>query len=363
MDASVKYVYSSLFNHLDDHTFTGKCSLLDVLNNTDSSSLHDCKMTLYKFYQQYYNKMEDITFCLNVYVHNKNIKTTYIKDLKIKGEVKDEDILALCNDNETLVDTFIASVERSNNTTIFQKYDKIFNPHGLDKDVTTPLNNKRPSTEPLKSVKTEVTDEIPNTAVKRSETEVKKEWSAPKAKQRGIDSMFKRRTNKAVTPNPVEVKKEDKESVNMDKKLEDRFQFTSKTLINKRREDESKKEEERMKIIKERLENMSKPNSAVSVKRERTEELEPEPVKKVKPMEDIFNSDSDYVEDDIEPLSINMDTAQITTAATSEPKDTNMSMASDSTGFIELVLNNEKKSKSKPQMVLESDSQDSSSDE
>lgn len=363
MDSSVKYVYSSLFNHLDDYTFTGKCTLLDVLNNTNSSSLNDCKMTLYKFYQQYCNKMEDITFCLNVYVQNKNIKTTYIKDLKIKGEIKDEDILKLCNDSETLIDTFIASVERSQNTTIFKKYDKIFNPHGLDKDITAPLNNKRPCTEPLKSVKTEVTEEIPNTVIKRSETEVKKEWSAPKAKQRGIDSMFKRRSNKAATAKPVEVKKEDKGSVSMDKKLEDRFQFTSKTLINKRREDESKKEEERMKIIKERLDNMSKPSTAVSVKRERTEELEPENVKKAKPMDNIFNSDSDYVEDEIEPLNINMDNAQITTAVTSEQKDTNMSMASDSTGFIELVLNNEKKNKTKPQMVLESDSQDSSSDE
>lgn len=362
MDSNVKYVYSSLFNHLDDHTFTGKCSLLDILNNTSTSSLNDCKMTLYKFYQQYYNKMEDITFCINVYVHNKNIKTTYIKDLKIKGEIRDEDILKLCNDNETLIDTFIASVERSNSTTMFQKYAKIFNPHGLDKDLA-PLNNKRPSTEPLKSVKTEVDDEMPTSVAKRSETEVKKEWSAPKAKQRGIDSMFKRRTNKTIPAKPVEVKKEDKDPVNMNKKLEDRFQFTSKTLINKRREDESKKEEERMKIIKERLNNMSKPSTLASVKRESTEELKPENAKKVKPMEDIFNSDSDYVEDDIEPLNINNDNEQITTAAASEPKDNSMSLASDSTGFIELVLSNEKNSKTKPQMVLESDSQDSSSDE
>ncbi|SGZ39448.1 uncharacterized protein HGUI_01648 [Hanseniaspora guilliermondii] len=361
MDSNVKYVYSSLFNHLDDHTFTGKCSLLDILNNTGTSSLNDCKMTLYRFYQQYYNKMEDITFCLNVYVHDKNNKTTYIKDLKIKGEIKDECILKLCKENETLVDTFISSVERSNNTTLFQKYDKVFDPHGLDRDVTTALSNKRPSTEPLKSVKTEVIDEIPINVPKRSETEVKKEWSAPKAKQRGIDSMFKKRSNNSsAISKPIEVKKEDKSPMNMDKKLEDRFQFTSKTLINKRREDESKKEEERMKIIKERLNNMSKPST---VKRERTEELEPENVKKAKPMEDIFNSDSDYVDDDIEPLNINKDNEQITTVETSEPKDNNMSMASDSTGFIELVLNNEKKNKVKPKMVLESDSQDSSSDE
>ena len=417
MNDPVQYVYSSLYNHLDTHTFTGKCSLLDVLNNTNDSTLIECKQILYNFYSKYFDKLEDISFCLHVVILNNKLKTTYIKNLKIKGEIKDDEIQKLVKADETLLDVFVASVERDNCSSIFKYYEKVFNPHNLDKQLltpnlekTTPSPNKniRSNTEPVSIVKTEVKPEDVNekdsfSLIGRSQTEVKKEssskdssvnntsdtnpkkeWSAPKAKQRGLDSMFKRKSAKpSVSPTPTVIKKEENNTVSKEKKLEDRFQFTTKTLIDKRREDESKKEEERMKIIKERLNNMSKASTPVSVKRERSEEaIKPEPKKvktEEKPMDDIFNSDSDYIEeDDIKPLSQKNDNLKVSVMDASEPKENNISiskssepkdnnisisMASDSTGFIDLVLNNDKKGKKpKPAMVLESDSQDSSDD-
>lgn len=407
MNDPVQYIYSSLFNHLDEHTFTGKCSLLDILNNTNESTLSECKQSLYNFYLKYFNKLDDIKFCLDVIVKNESLKTDYHRTIKIKGEIKDDDIMKVVKDGETLLNVYLSSVERDNCTTMFKYYEKVFNPHNLDKQlltpnasVTPPLTNKniRSNTEPAMTVKSEVKPEDVNekesfSLIGRSQTEVKKEssskdssvntasdskpkkeWSAPKAKQRGLDSMFKKRAAKpSVSPTPTVVKKEENNTMSKEKKLEDRFQFTSKTLIDKRRENESKKEEERMKIIKERLNNMSKPNTPVAIKRERTEDVVKEQPKKAKveekPMENIFNSDSDYieeVEDDIKPLSQKNENLQLSAIETSEPKDNNVSisMASDSTGFIDLVLNNDKKGKkAKPAMVLESDSQDSSDDD
>ena len=234
MNDPVQYVYSSLYNHLDTHTFTGKCSLLDVLNNTNDSTLIECKQILYNFYSKYFDKLEDISFCLNVVILNNKLKTTYIKNLKIKGEIKDDEIQKLVKADETLLDVFVASVERDNCSSIFKYYEKVFNPHNLDKQLltpnlekTTPSPNKniRSNTEPVSIVKTEVKPEDVNekdsfSLIGRSQTEVKKEssskdssvnntsdtnpkkeWSAPKAKQRGLDSMFKRKSAKpSVSP-------------------------------------------------------------------------------------------------------------------------------------------------------------------
>ena len=406
MNDSVQYIYSSLFNHLDEHTFTGRCSLLDILNNTNESTLSECKQSLYNFYIKYFNKLSDVKFCVDVVVKNESLKTDYYRTIKVKGEIKDDDIMKLVKNGETLLNVYLSSVERDNFTTMFKYYEKVFNPHNLDKQVLTanasvtpPLTNQniRSNTEPATTVMSAVKPEDVNekesfSLIGRSQTEgkkessfkdssantsndfkVKKEWSAPKSKQRGLDSMFKKRTTKpSVSPTPVVVKKEENNSMSKEKKLEDRFQFTSKTLIDKRRENDIKKEEERMKIIKERLNNMSKPNTPVAIKREKTEEIVKEQPKKAKvedkPMENIFNSDSDYIEeeDDIKPLSQKNENLQLSAIETSEPKDNNVSisMASDSTGFIDLVLNNDKMGKKvKPAMVLESDSQDSSDDD
>lgn len=458
MDTHAEFIYASLFNNLDsDSTLSGRCTVMDLLNRNaelNDLSLAQCKEVMYNFYSKYNDKYPEIVYCLNVTLESRE-KITY-KQLKIQGDLNSEDVLKHVGENETLKDVFIYSIERQNFSRNFVKYKKVFNythsefkdtdasskgaengtPAVSSKENSTPVDTGSDSRSSEKGTPVGRASTFPSTVKKetpdsldvpqRSKTELKsassgpvekKQWTAPKAKQRGLDSMFKRKP-KSETP----VKKEPAVAAvekSKEKRLESKFQFTTRKLIDKRKEEEKAKEEERVKIVQERLNGLKSGTGNVA-KREPVKEetlldsfaakseeplvkveeplvkseeqplkkmkveqslkkmkIEEPPLKKMKveqpEMKDIFHSDSDYEEEEPESEPAEKDRNSVVTSERNPGpgNDGSDSMVSDSTSFIELVvgkkaaappLSEKGGNRSKPAMVLESDSDASSSD-
>ena len=445
MNSQVEFIYSSLFNSLDNNnTLTARCTLMDLLNGSKKPkqlSLHQCREAMFNFYEKYNDKYPDITYCLMLSIEE-DTKTTY-KQLRFQGLINDDDILKEVSENQKLKDLFIFAIENKEYSNVFVKYDKVFSYHNIPMkqieaekvENTTTTNIQRSSTVPA-AVKKESSESVD--VAERSQTEPKlennkvnssssnsvsrsisntptekKQWTAPKAKLRGIDSMFKRKT-KTETPIKQEVSpsiavKSEVEKAKTDK-IENKFQFTSRKLIDKRKEEEKLKEQERVKIVQDRLNSLKNndkplikkeekiPNFSKIIKKEekqpiiKSEEKKEEvvvvepPLKKQKieqhkekQMDNIFHSDSDYEMENDDKDFVDQEENHMVTSENknkSVENNTSVSMTTDSTSFIELVVgkqepkkeepatepklvkNNNKKPK--PVMVLESDSQDSS---
>ncbi|KAL6928059.1 hypothetical protein ACO0SA_002789 [Hanseniaspora valbyensis] len=424
MNSQVEFIYSCLFNSLDNNnTLTARCTLMDLLNGNKEPkqlSLHQCREAMFNFYEKYTDKYPDITYCLMLTIEE-DTKTTH-KQLRFQGLINDDDILKEVRENQELKDLFIFAIENKEYSNVFVKYDKVFSYHNIPmKQIetekaknTATTNIQRSSTVPA-VVKKETSESVD--VAERSQTEPKlennkvnssssnsvsrsisntpnekKQWTAPKTKLRGIDSMFKRKT-KTETPVKQEVSpsiavKSEVEKAKTDK-IENKFQFTSRKLIDKRKEEEKLKEQERVKIVQDRLNSLKNNDKPIIKKEEKIpnfkEVVEP-PLKKQKieqqkekQMDNIFHSDSDYeMENDDKDFLDQEENHMVTSENKNKPleNNTSVSMTTDSTSFIELVVgkqepkkeepatepkqvkNNNKKPK--PVMVLESDSQDSS---
>ncbi|XBW37878.1 hypothetical protein QEN19_003453 [Hanseniaspora menglaensis] len=440
MEANIEVIYASLFNPVDPQaTGTGKCSLLDLLNATQISShrglsLTEARAAMFDFYSKYRTSYPDVLYCVNIVVEQDNRITC--KQVKLSGEFDDVDLIKYVSDGEYLKDVFISSIENGLSGHRFSAYGTVFAPHNIPikeeneekKDVIVSLETReqpplRASTFPgvvkNESVELDIKSE-PKSSDSISSSE-KKQWIAPKAKQRGLDGMFKRKI-KSETPvkteTPVETTAEKKQ-----KSIESKFQFTSRKLIDQRKEIEKHKEQERVKIVQDRLNSMrsrdgssftSLPFSLSHVKKELSPdnslpfsdiekklELSSEPSLKkqkieksptsslaskqaavkqescVPEMQDIFHTDSDSEEiAHGEMLSKDLNEIIVTSETKNVPKDEqSVSMTTDSTSFIELVLGKTEKKdslpqlaeakskKTKPALVLESDSQASSDSE
>ena len=442
MNSQVEFIYSCLFNPLDNNnTLTARCTLMDLLNGNKEPkqlSLHQCREAMFNFYEKYNDKYPDITYCLMLTIEE-DTKTIY-KQLRFQGLINDDDVLKEVKENQELKDLFIFAVENKEYSNVFVKYDKVFSYHNIPmKQIETETvenkattNIQRSSTVPA-VIKKETSESVD--VAERSQTEPKlennkvnssssssvsrsisntptekKQWTAPKTKLRGIDSMFKRKT-KTETPvkqeaSPSIAVKNEVEKAKADK-IENKFQFTSRKLIDKRKEEEKLKEQERVKIVQDRLNSLKNNDKPIIKKEEKTpnfskiikkeenqpiikeeekqEVVEP-PLKKQKieqhkekQMDDIFHSDSDYeMENDDKDFLDQEENHMVTSENKNKPleNNTSVSMTTDSTSFIELVVGKQEpkkeepltepkqvknnNNKPKPVMVLESDSQDSS---
>ncbi|OBA29004.1 hypothetical protein HANVADRAFT_65292 [Hanseniaspora valbyensis NRRL Y-1626] len=418
MNSQVEFIYSSLFNSLDNNnTLTARCTLMDLLNGNKEPkqlSLHQCREAMFNFYEKYNDKYPDITYCLMLTIEE-DTKTTY-KQLRFQGLINDDDILKEVREKQELKDLFIFAIENKEYSNVFVKYDKVFSYHNIPMkqietekvENTATTNIQRSSTVPV-AIKKETSESVD--VAERSQTEPKlennkvnssssnsvsrsisntptekKQWTAPKAKLRGIDSMFKRKT-KTETPVKQEASssiavKNEVEKAKADK-IENKFQFTSRKLIDKRKKEEKLKEQERVKIVQDRLNSLKNNDKPIIKKEEKQEEEEEEepPLKKQKieqhkekQMDDIFHSDSDYEMENDDKDFLDQEENHMVTSENNNKRaenNTSVSMTTDSTSFIELVVGKQEPSterkqvknnnnKSKPVMVLESDSQDSS---
>lgn len=366
---------------------------------------------MYSFYERYNDKYPDIVYCLNLGIESVN-KATY-RQVRFQGTISDDVIEKQLGEGEALTDLFIYAIENKEYSKNFVQYDKVFSIHGIPmkeinienavKETVLPASRSKTTTPPV--IKKETSESIPIANVSQTELKSnaeenkplnksasvssmeKKQWTAPKLKQRGIASMFKKKvksedsSSKEPSLSSPELPSEKNKAV----KIENKFQFTSKKLIDKRKEEDKMKEQERVKIVQDRL-NSLKHNDKMfdhGNKRCKTEEksqllpeeegpvLKKQKTLKVEHMDDIFHSDSDCEGIVSSPDKDEPVTSEKKPSSDRKATDGNTTIPSDTTSFIELVVGkqepeNEKKAekktnkKSKPVLQLESDSQDSS---